>query len=244
MNILRDSKNFSKQLAGVAVILGMAVSVSGAGFQQYPSQQDGQNNGQNRGRSAIVGGWHSFRPNPNGGTLHIFEDFEPDGRFMLTSIFIGGPQNGLRTEVWGRYAAVPGNEGYAVTMTVQNYAPKQLCMPGQNCSQTMQPPPVMRSTIQIQGNRLIEGDTVSERAAVPAVLLQQLPAVWRLQPPPPLPPTVSGTAGGGGGYVSPKNNIPGLGGNCDDAQQSRICFDGGQGYYHKDANTGCMVCSK
>jgi hypothetical protein len=108
-----------------------------------------------------------------------------------------------------------------------------------------QPRQVQRDLYRIEGNRWSEGGIVAERAAIPPVLMQQLPATWRLQPPPPLPQSLAGNTGGGGGgrYVSPRNNIPGLGTNCDDLQQSRVCTTGG-GNYHKDQNTGCMVCTQ
>jgi hypothetical protein len=203
--------------------------------------------GQGEGGNPLVGTWHQAMPAQAGGVIHNFMRFGADGSFFSTSLNEGGGLNvnGMRTQMWGRYSIKPAGNGlYDVTITYQGHAPLQLCMQGYGCRPMSGPAGQDRGMFQFQGDMLQSSNGfAAQRSGIPPVLAQRLPATWMLQPPPPINMPSGGGTAGGGGYVSPRNNIPGLGGNCDDLQQSRICTMN-DGWYHKDPRTGCMVCSK
>ena len=225
---------------GVATVAAMGFGVlAGAGGR---AQQEAPGPG-----NPIAGTWHQAFPAQVGGTIHNFTRYGTDGSFYASSVNEGGPQNGLRMELWGRYTIKPAENGqYMVTTYYEGKAPVQICMPGMGCrSNGPLPSRPDRGLYQFQGDMLQSNTGITaQRSGIPAAMLQRLPATWTLQPPPPLNLPSGGGTAGGGRYVSPKNNIPGLGGNCDDLQQSRICTYGNGGYYHKDAKTGCMVCEQ
>lgn len=225
----------------LAKLMGTILAVglfTGAGRSAQSGGGDGAN--------PLIGSWHQLVPAQAGGVIHNFMQFGADGTFFSTSINEGGGLNvnGMRSQMWGRYTIRPAANGvYQVTMMYQGHAPLQLCMPGFGCKPLPGPQHEDRGLFQFQGDAFQSNiGFAAQRSGIPPVLLQRLPASWTLRPPPPLN-VPSGGSSAGGRYVSPKNNIPGLGGNCDDLQQSRVCTDGG-GYYHKDPQTGCMVCSK
>ena len=214
-------------------------------------QVQGVSAGQDRGAGGgnpLAGTWHQVVPAQAGGVIHNFMQFGADGSFLSTSINEGGGLNvnGMRSQMWGRYTIKPaGNGMFEVTMMYQGHAPLQLCMPGYGCRSLPGPQRADRGLFQFQGDSFQSNiGFAAERSGIPPVLLQRLPASWTLQPPPPLNVPSGGGSAGGGGYVSPPNKIPGLGGNCDDLQQSRICTYGNGGWYHKDPKTGCMVCDQ
>lgn len=209
------------------------------------ASSDGQGAG---GGNPLLGSWHQVVPAQAGGVIHNFMQFGPDGTFFSTSLNEGGGLNvnGMRSQMWGRYTIRPAANGmYEVTLVYQGHAPLQLCMQGYGCRALPGPQGADHGMFQFQGDAFQSNiGFAGQRSGIPPVLAQKLPATWMLQPPPPIDvPSGGGTAGGGGRYVSPRNNIPGLGGNCDDLQQSRICTMN-DGWYHKDPHTGCMVCSK
>lgn len=209
----------------------------------------GAQDGQAEAANPLVGTWHQAFPAQAGGVIHNFMSFGADGSFFSTSINEGGGLNvnGMRTQMWGRYTIKPAGRGlFAVTMVYQGRAPQQLCMPGMGChAMGNGPTRPDQGMFQFQGNMFQSTiGFAGERSGIPPVLMQRLPATWMLQPPPPMEVPPGGGTASGGRYVSPPNKIPGLGGNCDDLQQSRICTYGNGGYYHKDARTGCMVCDQ
>jgi hypothetical protein len=92
---------------------------------------------------------------------------------------------------------------------------------------------------EVHGAQMRQSDgTVFQRTQLPQQLAQQLPDTLYQRP----VPTVSGGTTTGGRNGGPATNIPGLGGNCDDTQQNRICTVN-SGRMYRDPKTGCMICA-
>ncbi len=225
--------------ARLSMLLGLSLSLV---LLSYSAGQNAEAGGGN----PLTGSWHQMTPAQVGGTIHNFMSFGADGTFFSSSINDGGPQAGLRSQMWGRYTIKPAANGmYLVTMYYKGRAPVQMCMQGMGCRPNgVMPTRPDQGLFQFQGDMLQSNNGfVAQRSGIPPVLMQRLPATWMVQPPPPLNLPSGGATANGGRYVSPRTTTPGLGGNCDDLQQSRICTIN-DGWYHKDPNTGCMVCSK
>jgi hypothetical protein len=214
--------------------------------QQAPQRQ--------YGASSIVGSWHQVLGAPDGSVSNIFWIFQPDGRFLYTSVQMGGRQaaNGTRVQYWGRYQASPAANGSVfVRIDLTGYAPLQTCMMG-NCQQTRPPSSPQQGYYVVRGNTLQTNGVTAQRENAPPEMMQQLPAVWNLQPP---SYNGGGDGGNGGGGVVPcvganlsrgpdgRCHVNGRGGTCDDLQQERICSIRTGGHLYRNERTGCLVCS-
>jgi hypothetical protein len=188
-------------------------------------------------QSGIVGTWGLVAPDGAGGKNFSWYTFTANGQYQMVSSIVGGRNNGSVVQRWGTYQSrSTGANAFQVAVHITGGAPTQICAPGQGCTPVQGIQRTMSLNFQVNGNNLRQSDgTVFQRSTVPAQLQTRLPATRNVAP---LPQTQ-----GGARYVSPPpgGGIPGLGPNCDNAQQNRICTVNG-GHMYKD-NRGCMVCA-
>lgn len=221
-----------------AAVLGFAalapVDASPA-WQQYGQDQYGQGQQQN----GIVGTWTLVSPDGAGGQNFSWYTFTPDGRYQLVSAIQGGRNNGNVIQRWGTYQTRSlGQNAFQVGIRITNGAPTQICAQNQGCTPVQGIQRQLNLTFQVNGNSMRQSDgTIFQRGTVPQQLQAQLPAT-RYQAGVPQSPGINN---GGGRSNGSATNIPGLGNNCDNAQQNRICtVNGGRIYVD---NRGCQVCA-
>lgn len=196
-------------------------------------------------QSALVGTWSFVSPDQSGtGQNNMFFTYTADGAYRMVSVVTGGPNNGSEVQRWGRYQVQQmGSNQYQVRVQVTGGAPQQICAQGQGCTAVRGIQQQMNLQLQIDGSNMRQGDgSIFQRAELPPELARPI-AATRWQGPVPQVP------GGGGGAIGldpgsrpgPATRIPGLGGNCDDLQQQRVCTING-GHMYRD-NRGCQVCA-
>jgi hypothetical protein len=187
-------------------------------------------------QSGIVGTWALASPDGAGGKNLSWYTFTASGQYQMVSSIQGGRNNGSVVQRWGTYQSRSvGPNAYQVAVRITGGAPTQICAAGQGCTPVQGIQQTMNLSFQVNGNSLRQSDgTVFQRSSVPAQLQARAPATRNVAP----VPQVSG-----GRYKSPPpgGGIPGLGPNCDNAQQNRICTVNG-GHMYRD-NRGCMVCA-
>jgi hypothetical protein len=188
-------------------------------------------------QSGLVGTWGLVSPDGNGGKNFSWYTFSANGQYQLVSSIVGGRNNGSVIQRWGTYQArSTGPNAYQVAVRITGGAPTQICAAGQGCTPVKGIQAQMNLAFQVNGNNLRQGDgTVFQRSTVPANLQARLPATRNIAPVP--------QAKGGARYQSPPpgGGIPGLGPNCDNAQQNRICTVN-NGRMYTDSR-GCQVCA-
>ena len=207
--------------------------------------------GQVSGGPSLVGTWSGQSNGPNG-MVQQSDAFSADGRFVSVARL----PNGFLARVWGTYrsAQVSPNQLRLQTQ-LEGWLPREVCQQqagGQPQCQPFQIPTSDTSLVTFSSPSQFQsmseanaGGMVNEmRDNQPALLQAQAPQRWLtvLQPsanPGPAPviaPYVNPSSRG------PATNIPGLGGNCDDLQQRRICgINDGQLIRGRD---GCLRCSR
>ena len=154
---------------------------------------------------------------------------------MVSSV-LGGRNNGSVVQRWGTYQSRPAGNSVQVGVHITGGAPTQVCAPGQGCTPVQGIQRNLNLSFQVTGNGLRQSDgTIFERSTVPAQLQARMSGTRNIAP---VPQTRGGTR-----YKSPPpgGGIPGLGPNCDDAQQNRVCTVN-NGHMYRDKN-GCMVCA-
>ena len=192
-----------------------------------------------QGRNPLFGTWASVSPEPGGGQNHMWFTYAPAGEYRMVSVVTGGSNNGQQVQRWGKYQWRGGTGGqYEVAVHQDGGAPAQICARGQGCTEVQGLQAQFKFAFEITGDELRQGNAIFKRANVPTDLQKPIPAT-RWQAALPAPPA-------GRRYNSPSHgpatNIPGIGGNCDDLQQQRICTVNG-GHMYTDRNTGCQVCA-
>ena len=230
----------------------LAFSLSAAGLAH--GQTQGQNNvaGQGmQGDNPLIGSWFTRTPQKDGSSLVIFAEYMPNGHWRATSIGQGGMSNGVRMQVWGTYKIhQTGQNRYELLSHADGYAPKRMCFQGGQC-QNLPVPQDETETAEIRdanhvhvhsdGNGVFDAD--AERRPVPKELQTEVPEMLTMAPPPANNGGNAPAAGPNGGrYVTPANKIPGLGSNCDDAQQARVCTVNGHAMYTD--SRGCRMCAQ
>jgi hypothetical protein len=181
-----------------------------------------------------------------------FGEYAANGDFRSTSVIQGGTLNGMRMQVWGRYAVKQiGPNRYLVTSRAHGVAPQSLCNPGGGCSPNTVPDAVTETIDMLDANNFHIKSTINgqvseseqHRADIPQQLTSQVAAQVTL-------PALPRAAGNGGGaptmptlhpYVTPGGGNKTMGNNCDNAQQNRICTVN-NGHIYTDAR-GCQVCA-
>ncbi len=232
----------------------LAVAISPSAPRQYGANGGfGQQQGPPpEGSNPLLGTWVAQISAPGGGAMIIYTEYSPDGTSRSTSIVQGGPLNGTRYQVWGKYTLKQVNSTrWVMNARPTGQAPEKTCIQGGACTAA---PPLTPATVTMdfmdannvhsrEVSRLGTMEGNMTRSAIPPQLLQPVGPLLTLVPPPPS----SGGGGGGGGqatgggrYVTPRNNIPGLGGNCDNLQQQRICAIN-NGHLYTDKR-GCQIC--
>ncbi len=224
------------RIAGaVLALLFLSVFVchaaSAQGFPQQP-QASG---------ISIVGAW-SWQSQGQGGMDNNTVSFQNDGSYVRVSQLV----NGTLLRYWGQYrASQTGPAQVQLQTQTQGWLPQQICAQApcfpMRCSQPPRPTEMnfalnftSPSTIMVQGVML-------SRDPSPYLLQQNVPERVVSGVAAPIVPNIPGGGGGysGGGSSHPATNIPGLGGNCDDLQQQRICsINNG----HIITSGGCMKC--
>ena len=215
-----------------AAVLGLAVMMT-AVFA--PSVATGQGGG-----SPVVGTWESVGSDGSGGTNHTWFTFGGDGSYQMVSSVQGGHNNGNVIQRWGTYQTRPGGQGQIqIGVLVDGGAPSQACTPGAGCTQVN----IQRNIgflVQVRGNQMLQGNSVLQRSQVPAQLQARMNGTKNIQGPvaPATQPHITPGRNPANGEVT---TTPGLGRNCDDLQQQRICDNGN---LVRNGNTGCLVCYK
>ena len=190
--------------------------------------------------NGIVGTWTSAVNDGHGGVNYSWYTFAPDGSYRMVSSIRGGANNGSTIQRWGQWQARQVGPGQFQTLVrVTGGAPQQICSQGQGCTPVNGIQTTYNWQLQVRNGQLMQGSSVFQRGQVPQELAQQLPATRNVQGP--VAPSVTPYTTPGrrpGGDVT---NTPGLGKNCDDLQQQRICDNGNLVRNH---DTGCLVCYK
>jgi hypothetical protein len=188
-------------------------------------------------QSGIVGTWALRSPDGAGGTNFSWYTFTANGQYQMVSSIQGGRNNGSTVQRWGTYQSrSTGANAFQVAVHITGGAPTQICAAGQGCTPVQGIQRTLGLNFQIDGNSMRQSDgELFQRGTVPAQLQARLPATRNVTP----VPQVSG----GGRYVSPPpgGGIRGIGPNCDNAQQNRICTVN-DGHMYRDSR-GCMVCA-
>jgi hypothetical protein len=210
-----------------SAVLVFAIAVSLAVRKPVAAQQ----------QSGIVGTWGLVAPDGNGGKNFSWYTFTANGQYKMVSSIVGGRNNGNVIQRWGTYQArSTGANAYQVAVRITGGAPSQVCAAGQGCTPIQGIQRQMSLSFQATGNGLRQSDgTVFQRSTVPAQLQGKLNASRNIAPVPQVK--------GGARYHSPPpgGGIAGIGPNCDNDQQNRICtVNGGNMYRDK---RGCMVCA-
>ena len=199
----------------------------------------------------MVGAWSGQRYD-QGGPVQQTDAFSADGKFVSVARLA----NGLLGRVWGSYRSTPvGPNQLRVDFQAQGWLPQQVCRQQQGSAPECQPfqipatdtvlvtftsPNSFQSVSQTaQGSGIVE-----TRDPSPSMLQAQAPQTWTINvvPAPQVGPAPTPVVTP---YISPRNrgpatNIPGLGGNCDDLQQQRICnINDGSLVRGRD---GCLKC--
>jgi hypothetical protein len=192
------------------------------------------------GDTGIVGTWTSAVNDGHGGTNYSWYTFAQDGSYRMVSSILGGANNGSKIQRWGQWQARQVGPGQFQTLVhVTGGAPQQICSQGQGCTPVQGIQATYNWQLRVQNGQLMQGSSVFQRGQVPQELAQQLPATRMVQGP--VAPSITPYTTPGrrpGGDVT---NTPGLGKNCDDLQQQRICDNGNLVRNH---DTGCLVCYK
>ncbi len=89
-----------------AASLVLAVSFFGAASASPAFSQNGNGN-QQSSSPTIVGTWLTGKPQQDGSTLFTFEQYSPNGIWRMSLVRHGGPNNGTRNQVWGKYSFRP-----------------------------------------------------------------------------------------------------------------------------------------
>jgi hypothetical protein len=214
----------------------------------------GQNSG---GSNPMVGSWVSRSAGAGGSTLVSFSQYAQNGSLRVVSVVQGGqtgnPTSGQRYQIWGHYTVrTLGAHRYAVTVRWDGYAPRRSCIQGGQCQNMPVPPAGTETEVFSDPNHFhshaeINGQSADvdiERSQIPPQLLTQVPETVTMAAPPQQQQPIGGsqsTPSYGPRYQSPVTKIPGIGGNCDNAQQDRICTINGHVEYTD--NRGCRVCT-
>ena len=235
---------------------GEQVQMQGSYAGYGPTQ--GMNMNPTQG-NPFIGSWFGASPLQNGsGRIVSFTEYLPNGNSRVSSIFQGGAMNGIRMQIWGKYAVKQiGPNRYNLTIYVKGYAPREICTTGGSCqpntlpmsateTDDMQGPGKYHSHSELNG---VVTDVDATRNPVPQELLSSVGPRLTFTP----PPQAAGGGGGGGAaptmptlhpYVTPGGgnyHVPGQGGTCDDAQQNRICtINNGHMYTNSQ---GCRICA-
>jgi hypothetical protein len=190
------------------------------------------------GQNSLVGTWSFVSPDNVGGRNFSWYTFTSNGQYQMVSAIQGGRNNGSVVQRWGRYQARSiGQNSYQVAVQITGGAPTQICAPGQGCTPVRGIQQQLNLSFQVNGNSLRQSDgSIFQRSSVPPQLQGQLPAT-RNQAAVPQSPGINN----GGRTQGSATNIPGLGNNCDNAQQNRICTVN-NGHMYTD-NRGCRVCA-
>ncbi len=214
-----------------AVVLGMAVMITAL---VTPAIATGQGGG-----SPVVGTWTSAIQDGAGGMNRTWFTFGGDGAYQMVSAVQGGRNNGNVVQRWGSYQVQQNQGQYQIAVHVQGGAPTQVCSPGNGCT-PIQVQGNMTFTVQVRGNQMMQGQAVFQRGQVPAQLQARMNGTKSIQGPvaPATQPYRTPGRNPANGEVT---TIPGLGRNCDDLQQQRICDNGN---LVRNGNTGCLVCYK
>ena len=238
-------------LAGPAWSQGFGQAPGGSAPSGYgqPGQADGFGSAQ--GGPSILGAW-SGQHFDQGGTIQQTDAFSPDGKFVSVARL----PNGFLARTWGYYRASPaGPNQVRVDLQAQGWLPQQVCRQVQGAMPDCQPFQIpANDTVLVtftspnsfqSVSQTMQGASIAEtRDPNPFLLQAQAPQRWTINVVP-APQTGPGPAPVGTPYVSPfqrgpATNIPGLGGNCDDLQQQRICnINDGTLVRGRD---GCMKC--
>jgi len=210
-----------------SAVLVFAIAVSLAARKPVGAQQ----------QSGIVGTWGQITPDGNGGKNFTWYTYTASGQYKMVSSIVGGRNNGSVVQRWGTYQArSTGANAYQVAVHVTGGAPSQICATGQGCTPVRGIQTTLNMSFQLNGNSLRQsGGGAFQRSTVPAQLEARVPATRNVAP--------VQQARGGARYQSPPpgGGIAGLGPNCDNDQQNRICtVNGGTMYRDK---RGCMVCA-
>ena len=221
-------------------------------YQPNPYQPAPNVMPQNNGPS-LVGTWSGQRA-VEGGLIEESDAFSGDGKFVSVRRLA----NGLIARFWGYYRASPaGLNQLRVEFQLQGSLPRQVCRQAPGYAPQCQPFQVpANDTVLVtfsspdqflSVSQTIQGPPIAEARDSQAPLLQvQAPQQWVINVLPPQSAPSTPTAPVVTPYQSPINrgpatNIPGLGGNCDDLQQRRICSIN-DGALVRGPN-GCLVCT-
>ena len=222
-------------------------------FQPQPSYQSGPGQYSSppaSGVLSIVGAWSGFSTGPSG-TLKQADAYSADGRFVSVAQL----SNGFIGRISGFYRTTPvGPNQLRLDLQLQGWLPREICQQmagGQPQCQPVQIPTndtvivTFNSPDDLHGDdQVTPGNFINEqRDNQPALLQAQAPQRWinviqpsapvLAGPPPVITPYVTP------GRRQPATNIPGLGGNCDDLQQRRICaINNGR----LVSSGGCLAC--
>ena len=231
------------------------------GFQQpsyqqpsYQQPQIGQNPGGQPGLDpsaaqfapSMVGFWTTQADSPMG-PVQQTDGFNAQGQYVSVGAW---QQTGLIVRIWGVYRASPaGPNQLRVELQMQDYLPKQMCVPGQSmppsCTTFPAPPPTASVLVTFTSpssfQALTEGNPSAPlRTAVrepnPVLLQQQVPPQQVLNLPQPSP-VIAPSVGRGPPIVSPV--APSYRSTCDDGHTRTICsIRGGR----LVSSGGCLAC--
>jgi hypothetical protein len=237
---LRSFWRVSSALLVFAAVMGFAALTPVAARQQYGQggNQYGQGGNQGGGGS-VVGTWALITPDGNGGQNYSWYTFTPNGEYQMVSAIQGGRNNGSVIQRWGTYQTRPAGNAIQVGVLVTGGADLSGSAAGQGCTPVQGIQRNMVLTFQVSPNALRQSDgTVFQRGQVPQQLQARLGGT-RNQAPLQPPPGYNGGGGSNNGGGKPAMP-PGVGGNCDNDQQNRICTVN-NGHMYTDKR-GCQVC--
>jgi len=191
----------------VALVVSLLVATSGVAQQPGPMP--------------LLGAWSGTAAG-QGGMDRLATQFNPDGTFL----FAHQLPNGSVERRWGQYRVTPnGPNQMRVDFQIAGWLPHQICAqaPGfpVNCRPYNVPTNSTWNVIQ-QSPGMFQFDGVSmARDSMPGLLQQAVPDRVVNAVPAPVAPVMRQPVVPGG--QSTPFNRPGLGNNCDDLQQQRIC---------------------
>ena len=105
------------------------------------------------------------------------------GSYQMVSAIQGGRKNGNVIQRWGTYQTRPGDRGQTqIGVLIAGGAPSQICSPGAGCTQINMQKNI-GFLVQVQGNRMLQGNAVLERSQVPAQLQARMDGTRNIQGP-------------------------------------------------------------
>ncbi len=226
--------HFRRACMGLLIVAAAQAGVAHA--QTPPASEPGS------AVARLLGAW-SWQSPGQGGMNHDSLALQADGSY----VHVGQLPNGSMFRYWGTYRATAGSRTRVrLQLHTVGWLPTAICTQiagfGRRCGSTPHPSDQSFEAVFVGADVLqVEGVAVFRDPA--AYLLQrQVPETFVQNGRTPTQPAIAQPhAPGGARYQSPGISTPGLGGNCDNLQQQRICTVNGGNMYRD--NRGCQVCA-